>query len=313
MSFNRATIRWVISIAAGLSLLSAPAFAAPKVVVSIKPLHSLVAAVMQGIDSPELLVGGNASPHTYQLKPSQARLLQDADIIFWTGQGLEAFLEKPLASLAANASIVELDKAPGLIKLPLREGGTFEEHLDEAPGGEAHHDEVDMHLWLDTNNAKSIAAEIERNLALADPENAARYQANLLALHGRLDSLAEQIAAIVAPIKDRPFVVFHDAYHYFENQFGVKVSGSITVSPEVMPGADRVSEIHAKVSSMGVTCVFAEPQFEPAIINVVLEGSSAKSGILDPEAGSLAEGPDLYFDMMLAIANNLRDCLGDGK
>lgn len=320
------------------TLLLASAFAlaagaaqadAPDVVVSIKPIHSLVASIMQGVGEPALIVEGAASPHTYSMKPSNAAALQDASVVFWVGHGLEAFLEKPLESLGTGAKIVELDDAPGLEKLKFREGGAFEPHDDgdeheaasahdhdgshEAEGH--HHDEgeFDMHLWLDPQNAKAMAADIEKTLAEVDPANATAYKANLDSLNARLDALDKTLAETVAPIKDRPFIVFHDAYQYFENRYGVKVAGSITVSPETMPGAERISQIHTKIQELGATCVFAEPQFEPKLVNVVLEGTTAKSGTLDPEAATLQAGPDLYFQLMESVGTSLKTCLSSNS
>jgi len=293
---------------------TATAADAPKVVVSIKPVHSLVAAVMQGVGTPDLIVDGAASPHTYALKPSNARSLQQAQVVFWVGPGMEAFLQKPLASLGSNATVVELDQAPGITKLKFREGGAFESHDDgdEPAAGEDHahdHEEFDTHLWLDPHNAKAMVAEITTSLVAANPANALIYEANQKALNDKLDALDTEIASTLAPVKNKPFIVFHDAYQYFEHRYGVRVSGSITVSPETIPGAQRVSEIHSKVADLGATCVFAEPQFEPKLVNVVLEGTSAKSGVLDPEAATLPQGPDLYFTLMRGIASSLKTCL----
>ncbi|NTG46831.1 zinc ABC transporter substrate-binding protein [Agrobacterium rhizogenes] len=284
---------------------------APDVVVSIKPIHSLVAAIMDGVGTPELIVDGAASPHTYALKPSNAKALEAAKVVFWVGPGMEAFLEKPLSALGANALVVELDKAPGITKLKFREGGAFEadDDGDEPTDHDHDHGEFDTHLWLDPHNAKAMTAEITTTLVAADPANALTYEANQKALDDRLDALDAEIAATLAPVKSKPFIVFHDAYQYFERRYGVRVAGSITVSPESIPGAQRISEIHGKVAELGATCVFAEPQFEPKLVNVVLEGTSAKSGVLDPEAATLPQGPDLYFDLMRGIANSLKTCL----
>ncbi|SCB43086.1 zinc ABC transporter substrate-binding protein ZnuA [Rhizobium multihospitium] len=295
---------------------TATAADAPKVVVSIKPIHSLVAAIMQGVGTPDLIVDGAASPHTYAFKPSNARSLQEAKVVFWVGPGMEAFLQKPLAALGSNATVVELDDAPGITKLKFREGGAFEAHDDgdehEASDDHARghdHGEFDTHLWLDPHNAKAMVSEITTSLVAADPANALTYQANQKALNDKLDALDTEIASTLAPVKDKPFIVFHDAYQYFEHRYGVRVSGSITVSPETIPGAQRVAEIHSKVADLGATCVFAEPQFEPKLVNVVLEGTAAKSGVLDPEAATLPKGPDLYFDLMRGIASSLKNCL----
>ncbi len=297
---------------------AATAADAPKVVVSIKPIHSLVAAIMQGVGMPDLIVDGASSPHTYALKPSNARSLQQAQLVFWVGPGMEAFLQKPLTALGSNATVVELDDAPGITKLKFREGGAFEPHDDgnghdagdeHADGHDHDNGEFDTHLWLDPHNAKAMAAEITTSLVAADPANALTYEANQKTLNDKLDALDTEIASTVAPVKDKPFIVFHDAYQYFEHRYGVRVSGSITVSPETIPGAQRVAEIHSKVADLGATCVFAEPQFEPKLVNVVLEGTSAKSGVLDPEAATLPQGPDLYFDLMRDIASSLKSCL----
>lgn len=308
----------------------------PDVVVSIKPIHSLVTAIMQGIGEPALIVEGAASPHTYALKPSNAAALQDADVVFWVGRGLEAFLEKPLEALGNKATVVELEDAPGLEKLPFREGGPFEAHDHEGEDGHDHahgeqghddgtetagghageaghegheHGAFDMHLWLSPDNARAIAAEAARVLSEKDPDHTAAYQANLAALTEKLGALDKEIAETVAPVKDKPFIVFHDAYQYFEHHYGVNTAGSITVSPETLPGAARLTEIREKVKTLGATCVFAEPQFEPKLVNVVIEGTDAKSGTLDPEAATLEPGANLYFTLMRSIATSLRDCL----
>lgn len=328
---------------AALLFSPALAMAAPQVVVSIKPVHSLVASIMKGVGEPTLIVEGAASPHTYNLKPSNARALENADVVFWVGHGLEAFLEKPLEALPAKAKVVELEDAPGLVKLPFREGGAFEghdhgehEHDEHAHSEEGHdhakeghdhaeeaghtgekhaaeeheeHGGTDMHLWLDPANAKAMAAEIASTLIEVDPDNKALYEANAKALDSEIDALDAEIAATVAPVADKPFVVFHDAYQYFEKRYKVRVAGSVTVSPETMPGAERLSQIHAKIVELKAGCVFAEPQFESKLIAVVTEGTDAKSGTLDPEGGALTEGPELYPQLMRNLATSMAECL----
>ncbi|WP_117192706.1 zinc ABC transporter substrate-binding protein ZnuA [Rhizobium terrae] len=302
------------------------AFAAPDVIVSIKPIHSLVASIMKGVGEPKLIVDGAVSPHTFTMKPSNAKALEGANLVFWVGHGMEAFMEKPLEALASKATVVTLEDAPGLEKLPFREGGAFEAH----DHGDHHHDEgenhaghdddhddhdhegFDTHLWLDPMNAKAMAIEIEKRLVQADPANAAAYQANGAALLKQLDALDGELKATLSPVKDKPFIVFHDAYQYFEHRYDVSVAGSITVSPENMPGAERVGQIHKKVKDLGATCVFAEPQFEPKLIKVVTEGTVARSGTLDPEAATLKAGPNLYFELMRGLAKSMKDCLSKG-
>jgi len=313
-------------------MLSGTALAAPQVVASIKPIHALVAAVMEEVGEPILIVKGSASPHTYALKPSDASALEAADIVFWTGPDMELFLGDALGTLAPHANSVELAETPGIHLLSPRESGAFEPH-DHGEAGDHDHDEqehdhdhdheaaghdhadhhhaeeTDPHFFLDPENARLMVTHIAEVLAEADPENAAIYETNADAERVALDELEAEIRDSLAPVKDKPFIVFHDAYQYFEQRFGLDVAGSITLSPEAMPGAARIDELHAKVGELGATCVFAEPNFRPAIVDTIIEGTAAKAGILDPEGSTLAEGPDLYAQLLRGLATNLVDCL----
>ncbi len=310
----------LLPIAALASLfLTGTALAAPNVVASTKPVHSLVSAVMAGVGEPGLIVKGAASPHTYSLRPSDAASLENADIVYWTGHGLELFLGDALETLSTKAQTVELADSQGIELLPMREGGAFEAHShgDEDHGHDAGdhdhdhaHEEGDMHFWLDPENAKLMVAEIARVLSAADPDNAAAYGANAETEIAALGALETEIAATLAPVRETPFVVFHDAYQYFERRFDLDVAGTITVSPETMPGAARIDQLRSKVSELGATCVFAEPNFEPTIVRTIVEGTEAKAGVLDPEGSTLTEGPALYGDLLRSIAAGLVDCLG---
>ncbi len=295
------------------ALLTTTAMAAPNVVASIKPVHSLVSAVMAGVGEPTLIVKGSASPHTYALRPSDAGALESADLVFWTGHGMELFLADALETLANDATVVELADSPGMTLLPVREGGAFEAHADEGESPEEHaheeHGEGDMHFWLDPENAKLMVTQIAATLSDADPGNAAAYRANAEAELARLDALEAELAAMLAPVADKPFIVFHDAYQYFEARFGLTLVGSVTVTPDVVPGAARIDELKAKLGTSGATCVFAEPNFEPAVISAITEGTPAKAGVLDPEGGALTEGADLYPELLRGLATSLVDCL----
>lgn len=303
-------------LASAIASVSGPALAQkpPAAIASIKPIHSLLAGVMEGVATPDIIVDGAASPHAYALKPSQARSLQRADLVFWVGHELEAFLEKPLETLAGQAAIVELMEAEGLTKLDYREDGAFEAD-DEEPAEEAahdghdHHDGVDPHLWLDPENARVFIREMAAALGKADPANAARYAANANTLGRRLDGLIGEIEATLAPVKGKPFVVFHDAYHYFENRFGVVAAGSVTLSPEVAPGAERLVQLRGKIRELGAVCVFAEPQFEPRLMSVATEGTDARSATLDPLGAEIENGPDLYFTLLKTMTEALKNCL----
>ncbi len=316
--------KFALPVATALSLLmTGTALAAPDVVASTKPIHSLVAAVMGDLGTPRLIVRGAASPHTYSLRPSDAAALESADIVFWTGHGMELFLADALDTLSTKAEVVELAEAPGIELLPIREGGAFEPHVHEDEGddhdheehghddhGHDHGEEGDMHFWLDPENAKLMVTEVATVLAEADPDNASTYEANADAELVRLDELTEELRATLAPVADKPFIVFHDAYQYFESRFGLVVAGSITVSPEAMPGAARIEQLQNRVRELGATCVFAEPNFEPAIVRTIIEGTDAKAGTLDPEGAALTEGPNLYPDLLRGLAAGLVECLG---
>jgi zinc transport system substrate-binding protein len=302
-------------------LAAAPAFAEPpRVVASIKPVQSLVAGVMAGVGSPELIVPGNASPHVYTLRPSDARKLDAAQVVFWVGEMYEGFLEKPLEALAGRARVVTLSEAEGVTLLRAREGGAWESH---APHGHSHghkggkHDhaarEDDGHLWLDPENAKAIASAAARALSEADPANAGRYVANADSLKQRLAELDRTVAARLGPVGKQPYVVFHDAYQYFERRYGLAPAGSITVAPEGKPGAKRVQQIRAKMTKLGARCIFAEPQFEPSIVRTIAADTKAKAGVLDGLGADLPEGPDLYFTLVQRLAGSLADCLASPR
>ena len=328
-----ATILWALS-----SLGVSAANADVSVVTSIKPVHSLVSSVMQGVGSPTVIIEGAGSPHTYSLKPSQAKQLQDADLVFWMGDELETFLEGPIQNIAKNAKSIKLIDSHGLKKIKFREGGMFDEHDDhddhddhdkekhakddhddhDDHGKEKHakddhddhgHGEFDPHVWLDPINAKAVVHEIEEALVKTDPKNAKKYEANGDRIAGELDQLVTELRAQLQPVQDKGFIVFHDAYQYFEQRFGVSAIGSLTVSPEVMPGAERVSDLRNKIRDLKATCVFSEPQFEPKLVTTLVEGTGARTGVLDPLGASLTKGPDLYFQLVREMARSLKECL----
>ena len=304
-----------------LSASMSMAQADPKVVASIKPIHSLVAGVMEGTGTPTLIVEGAGSPHTYALKPSQARRLQEADLVFWVGNTLEPFLQKPLESIASKATTVTLMDADGLNQITFREGGAFDSHghddHDDHKGHDDHddhddhaHGAYDPHIWLDPINAKVLVHDIEEALVASDPANAAIYKANADRIMANLDALVAEIDATLDPVKSQGFIVFHDAYQHFEQRFGMSAVGSITVSPEVLPGAERVRELQEKVRGSNASCVFSEPQFEPKLVATITENTDAGTGVLDPLGASLKNGPDLYFNLIRGMAASLKGCLG---
>jgi zinc transport system substrate-binding protein len=314
MTRTRRLAGWMLA-GTSVALGSSPAMAdAPAVVASIKPIHALVANVMQGVGAPVLLVQGSGSPHTYSLRPSEARALDEADVVFWVGEGMETFLGKPLSALASGAEVVELGRVKGLTLLRLREGGIWAEREDEAHGHQpdAHAEaqgNADMHVWLDPRNAQVMADAIFEALSRADPDDAATYSRNASALKADLDRLDERITKKLEPVGERPYVVFHDAYHYLEDRYGLNGVGAISVSPDRPPGAQRLQEIRDELVKREAVCVFAEPQFEPALVRTVVEGTGARTGILDPLGMALEEGPQQYFELLDGLAGSFVECL----
>ena len=284
-----------------------------RVVASIKPVHSLVAAVMAGAGAPELVIEGATSPHTYSLRPSDARNIQNAQIIFMVGDALETSLASSIETLVRDARVVRLFEVDGLMRLPLREGATFVGHDHEGEGGHDVHEDVtlDMHVWLDPVNARTMVRAIADTLAMADNGNAATYAANAEAVIGRLDALLDRIDADVDGVRGRPFIVLHDAFHYFENRFGLIAAGAAWVSPDLPPGAQRIRALRRLANNLEVVCVLTDPQFDSRLASVITEGTSARLGTVDPLGAALDSGPDLYFRLLNDMAASFRDCLAE--
>ncbi len=293
---------------------SAKSGAAPKVVASIVPVHSLVAAVLQGVTDAQLLLPGGASPHDYALRPSDMRTLHHADIVFWIGPELETALARPLAQ-ASNVRTEALLQVSGLTLLPLREGGIWEVdlHDHDAAEHEEHeeHADWDAHIWLNPANAQRMVAHIATVLSTIDPAHSAQYMANANAYQARIMRLSKQLIPRLAPVKDIPYIVFHDAYHYFEQYFDLQPAGSITLHPDRQAGARRVQEIRARIENNKIRCVFSEPQFQPALVQTLIVNSTVRSATLDPLGAKLTPGPDAYLNLLDQLAQSLNDCLKD--
>ena len=310
-----------------LFIIFSPAKADIKVVASIKPIHSLASYLMDGVGKPGLIVDGYASPHGFAMKPSHAKMLQNADLIFWIGEDLESFLEKPLNSIAKKAEKIELMEIKGLNKLEFRERNIFEGHDDH--GHDEHkkedehkehghkedkhddhhehaHGEHDPHIWLDPMNAKVILKEMAEHLMENDQKNASKYKANLKKALKDLDKLTKKVKSELN--KDFKSIVFHDAYQYFEKRFDVNVLGAFTVNTDVLPGAEQLSEIREIIEHDKVSCVFSEPQFNPDIINAVAKDMNIKTGVLDPLGATLTPGKTLYFDLISNMSKSFKSC-----
>jgi zinc transport system substrate-binding protein len=297
-------------LASGLWLAAArPAAADLSVVVTIKPLHSMVAQVMGNTGTPELLVKGAASAHTYALKPSDATRLSAADVVFRMSDAMEPFTAKVAKTLPKRVQVVTLQDTPGLKLYPRRTGATFDDDGHDHAGHDHNHDAVDGHAWLDPGNAKIMVDRIAQVLSAKAPANTAQFRANADAFKARLDRLATDLAADLKPIATRPYIVFHDALQYFERRFGLRVVGSISVSPETPPSAKRLSALRKRVGARGAACVFAEPQFDTRLVEAVIEGTPARMGRIDPEGAGIDPGPDLYVTLLTSLARDLKGCL----
>jgi len=333
---NRKKLPLIISIITLLSFITS-AKAEVKVVTSIKPIHSLVSYVMDGVGAPDLIVDGFNSPHNFQLKPSHAKMLENADIIFWIGEGLENFLEKPLDSISKNAKKVELMEIKGINKLEFREKNIFNEHdhdehkheedghkeehdeheheedghkeekHDDHDGHDDHgHGEHDPHIWLDPQNAKVMVKLITKELSELDLKNAPTYKKNSEKALSDLDKLIKKVKKDTN--KDLRFVAFHDAYHYYEDRFGINLLGALTVNPDVLPGAEQLAEIREVIEHEKVNCIFSEPQFNPDIIKSIAKDTGVKTGVLDPLGANLDKGKNLYFDLIKNISSSFKGC-----
>ncbi len=320
MTIRRA---WYLFLTALLLGYATSALGEPRIVTSIAPVHSLVAGVSGERAQPHLLVPGGHSPHTYALAPSDARTLAQADAVFTTGGPADAFLKRPLRAFADGARIVRMIEVDDIRRLPARAGGAWRaghdhEHPEHDDGHDAEHDHahddtatLDPHLWLDPRNAIAFTRAVANTLATADPDHAEQYHANAAAQIERLRALDARLRERLEPIADRPYLVFHDAYQYFERRYGLSPAGAIAVDPARPPGARRVAELRERISELGVRCLFTEPQFEPRIARVVAEGTGVRLGTLDPLGAELEPGAALYGDLLTRLTESLLGCLGD--
>lgn len=336
------------SILFGTALLfsSFSAIAEIKVVTTIKPIHSLVSGVMDGVSNPSLIIEGSNSPHNFSLKPSHAKMLEEADIVFWIGEDLESFMEKPLNSLAKNAVQISFMDLKSIEKLKFREMSDHDDHddhdghEDEHEGHDDHdddghkdddhddhghddhhghededddsnheghnHGEFDAHIWLDPVNAKAMVSEIAHELSELDPSNKSNYEKNAEKMISSLDDLIERVSTTIP--KNSSFIVFHDAYQYFENRFNIKAAGALTLNPEVLPGAKQIAEIQEIIEHDSVKCIFSEPQYNPKIIEMLSADMKVLTSVLDPLGANIEAGPEMYNDLILEIASSLKDC-----
>ena len=344
--------RELLTLSLTAALMGGAAYAGtPQVAVDIAPVHSLVARVMDGVGTPDLIIQPGASPHEYSLRPSEAAALQNADLVFWIGPDLTPWLTDTIETLAPDAAVTTLLEVDGTIELEFREGALFEvhdkheedehgdddhkeddndhadeahddheeeghddhsddDHDDEEAGHDEHeHGDHDPHAWLSPQNAMTWMNVIAGQLSAADPDNAGAYFANAAAGRAEIKVLIGEITATLDLVRDGRFIVFHDAYQYFETDFNFSASGAISISDASDPSPARIAEIQDRIAEQGIDCVLAEPQFNPGLVATVLEGSNAQTGILDPLGSDLKPGSALYPQLIRNLSTALVGCM----
>lgn len=312
----------LLSLCLSALVTAAAAAPPPRVVVSIAPLHSLAAGVMAGVAEPELLLSAASSPHVSALRPSQRRSLHRAELVFWVGPELEPFLIKPLQAGTARSEAL-LRGAP--TRLPLRRGGVWgdhvlshDRHFDERHD-DRHHDEqaddpatatLDPHFWLDPVNARASVGRMAAALAELDPGRAEVYRGNAARLSTELEHLEQRLRERLRAVR-ADYLVFHDAYQYFEHRFGLRPLGAVALEPSLLPGAGRLRALREALHARRARCVFSEPQFPPRLLAALVEGSQIETAELDPLGASLEPGPGLYFELLEKLGDGLVRCLAD--
>jgi len=326
-----------ISLAAGMAMIGGVAMSdTPKVAVDISPVHSLVSRVMHGVGTPDLIVQAGASPHGYTLRPSEAKALQDAQMVFWMGESLSPWMEGALDTLSSDASIITLLERDETILLEFREGALFEEHDHDDHGDEKHddhgddnhddhgdekhddhgdekhddhsHGSYDPHAWLSPDNARIWLNLIASQLSIVDPENAGTYFANAAAGRLEIEALKAEVNSLLEPVRGKKFIVFHDAYQYFEEAFKISASGAISLGDASKPSPARIAEIQGRIEEESIDCVLSEPQFNKGLVATVMAGSNANTNVIDPLGVGLKPGPNLYNELIRDMTKTLVDC-----
>ena len=286
-----------------LLLMVSAAEAGPRVVADIAPVHALAARVMVGAGEPALAAPPGASPHAFSLRPSQAAALEGADLLVWVGPRLAPWFGEAADALAPGAVRLTLMEAEGTVLRPMRAAALF------AGAGDA--ETPDEHVWLDPRNAALWVGLIAVALAGADPGRAALYRANAAAARVELAALEAELDAVLDPVRARGFFVFHDAYRYFEDRFGLAAEGAVSMGDARAPGASRLGALRERLREGEAVCLFTEPQFAPRLAEMLVEGTEVRVGVLDPLGAELTPGPELYPTLLRNLAASLRECLDD--
>lgn len=287
----------------------------PNVAVDVAPVHSLIARVMAGVGEPDLIIPAEATPHEYNLRPSDAAALQDADLVVWVGTELAPWFEGAIGTLSGDAEVITLLETRETDLMNYRDGPLFEVHEDGDPevagrsASDPHDGELNPHAWLSPDNASAWLGVFAARLAAADPDNADTYLANAAEGRVEMDALRDEISDILDPVRGKTFVVFHDAFQYFEAAFDFTASGAISLGDATTPSPARIAEIRDRVRGEDIRCVLSEPQYNPGLVATVLEGTQAGTGVLDPLGSEFEPGPELYPQLLRRLATTLAECL----
>ncbi|MDX5626625.1 MULTISPECIES: zinc ABC transporter substrate-binding protein ZnuA [unclassified Brenneria] len=332
--------KWLKSVFVASALMASGASintASADVVTSIRPLGFIASAITAGITPTEVLLPNGASPHDYALRPSDVQRLQSAELVVWVGPEMEAFLGKPLSQIAP-AKQITLAELPAIKAALVKEAKHHHDHDDndhgeqeddahhdehhheqhaddhdhtapEEEGDGHHHGEYNMHIWLSPEMAKQAAIAIHAKLLELMPQNKDKLDANLLYFTDKIAQTDKKIANMLAPVRGKGYFVFHDAYGYFEHRYGLSPLGYFTINPAIQPGAQRLHQIRTQLVEHKAVCVFAEPQFRPAVIHAVAKGTDVRSGVLDPLGSDIALGKDSYVNFLSHLSRQYLSCL----
>ncbi|MDC1259990.1 zinc ABC transporter substrate-binding protein [Pseudomonadota bacterium] len=302
------------------------------VITTIQPINALVNAIIGNTGGSTSLIPSEVSPHEFKLKPSDVKTLQDGNIIFYVSNHLESSITKVFKNLPKNIKIVNLMEETGINHLAIRDNEAWERHDhhddhdkhakkdDDHDDHEKHakkdddHDdhekEDDVHIWLDPDNAIKIIQKVNRELSLLFPENSQIYNKNATNITNKITELKSELKEELLSIKNKPYIVFHDAYQYFEKVFGLNAVGSIALEDDVATSPKQISYIRNKIIKSNVSCVFQEPQFDSKLLQTVVEGTDAKIGTLDPLGVDIANKKDFYLQLLRNMSKSLKECLG---
>jgi zinc transport system substrate-binding protein len=294
-----------------LAMLCLNCYGAPQVAVTIKPIHALVAGIMQGVGEPQLLLPDGTSPHTFQLKPSTLKQLQQAELIIWVGPELELFMVKSLEQFHPRfgvLTLLALDHLQILNQRNTREWAHDHKH-DHDESSHHSHEGQDPHIWLSTDNAKIIVDSIAAVLSQHDPDNAKIYQANAKNLKAKINTVKTRLTAQLSPVQTKPFMVYHDGYQYFEKEFQLDAVGTMMINPHLPLSAHGLSEIKQLIKDNNVKCVFRETEFNDTMTRQYLNGIGVNVEELDPLGARIPQGPQAYEKILLQLGDTLSSCL----